>query len=394
MSLFYTAGARLQQAANRAARSGRPERQTVEEGTGTVFSIGQLLRANRLHKPLVVTEPGAERVRERVLHALLESDTPGEVWNLEDRTQTDEDADALRLAWLRAECDCFIALGGAKAIDFVKVSAALTAERGRSLMSLVGSGKLRRRLPPVIVIPTEPGSGAESLAWAEFADGSGQRYLIEDKKLVPPFLVLDPELMEDAPRSALASAAADGLCLAVEAFLSGYGDSVSRAAAADAVRGYLADLEPCWNSGGTMIERSALMAASRLAGEAASVAGPGYVRALCRAAVRVTGVEPGSFFGAVLPVAMEKYGNQVSARLSELAEITGEKDSAALIARIRQLVFRIGLPDTLDALPNETIEEIASLAAAEANPRYSCPVVWSAAELAVVLRAVCAVREL
>lgn len=393
MSFFYTAVCRIRQAAMRAGQPRRIERQSVEEGTGAVFSVAQLLRGSRLRRPIVVTSRGAENVRERVLHSLSENDLESVVWELPDHALTANDAEDLRMAWVREACDSFIVLGDGETIDFCKIAAALAAVRGRPFMSLVGTDRIRRRLPPVIAVPVAAGSGTESLAWAVLDDGQGSRFVIDDRNLVPAFLVQDPELLADVPRPALAAAGIDGLCLAVEAYLSGSADASSRAVAADAVRGFLSALEPCWNNGGTIAQRSALLDASRMAGEAASAAGAGYVRALCRAVCRVTGRSFGEVCSALLPAVMVKYGKNAAERLSSLAVICGAANTgsqadkaAAFIERVRQLSFRIGLPDTLEPIGRD-VAEIADLAAAEANPRYVCPVVWTAADCADVLRA-------
>ena len=393
MSFIYTAWCRLRQAAMR-AEPRRIERQAVEEGTGAVFSVAQLLRANRLHKPIMIAARGAEKVRERVIHALEENDLSWIPWELPDRTLNADDADDLRMAWVREACDCFIVIGDGETIDFCKIAAALAAVRGRSFMSLVGTDRVRRRLPPIIAVPSAAGSGAESLSWAALDDGQGNVFVIDDRNLIPPFLVQDPELLADVPRPALAAAGIDGLCLAVEAYLSGRADDASRAVAADAARGFLGALEPCWNSGGTAAQRSTLLGASRMAGEAASAAGAGYVRALSRAVCRVTGRSFGDVCGVLLPTALEKYGNHAAERLAALAEACGvaasgskAEKASALIDRIRQLEFRIGLPDALEPIGRDAVEEIADIAAAEANPRYACPSVWTAADCADVLRA-------
>ena len=393
MSFIYTTLCRLRQAALRAGPPRRIERQSVEEGTGAVFSVAQLLRNNRLHKPILVAAPGTEKVRERVLHALEENDLAWTEWGPPDRTLNAADADDLRMAWVREACDCFIVLGDGETIDFCKIGAALAAVRGRSFMSLVGTDKVRRRLPPVIAVPVAAGSGAEALSWASLDDGQGSRFVIDDRNLVPPFLVQDPELLADVPRPDLAAAGVDGLCLAVEAYLSGGADAASRAVAADAVRGFLSALEPCWNSGGSTSQRSVLLGASRMAGEAASTAGPGYVRALSRAVCRVTGRSFGEVCAPLLPTVLEKYGRHAADRLAALADACGVAEkgtkaekAAALIGRIRQLEFRIGLPDALEPIGREAVEEIADIAATEANPRYACPAVWTAADCADALR--------
>ncbi len=387
MGILTTAGCRIRQAVLRAGRARRPERQTVEEGTGAVFSAAQLLRQNRLKKPMIVSAPADAPVRERVVHALTEGNLPWASWEYAGDGPTEEAAEELRLAWAKEACDSFLVIGGAGALDLVKIAAALAGERGRALMSLVGVGKLRRRPAPVVAVPTAAGSGVESLAWAAFADRSGQSFVIEDRALVPPFLIQDPELLADVPRPVLAGEAADGICLAVEAYLSGFADDGARATAADALRAYLSGLEPCWNTGGTPAERSALMTASRLAGEAASQAGTGYARMLARGLCRVSDVRFSDACAVLLPLVMEKYGKDARPRLDALAGLAGiEGGAPALIGRLRQLWFRIGLPDRLSPVEDGLLKEAGELAAAAADRRCACPVVWTAAECGALLR--------
>ena len=393
VNLFYSAVCRLRQSANRAARVWRPEQPSVEEGTGAVFSVAQILRSNRLRKPIVVSARSMHAVTERVLHALKENDLTQVVWEFPDRRLHAGDAEDLRMTWVSEACDSFIVIGDDSAIDFCKVAAALAAVRGRSFASLAGYDKIRRRLPPVIAVPIGPCAGKEALAWASLPDENGQRFVITDRALVPSFLVLDPELMEDVSRPRLAAASMDGLCLAVEAYVSGFSDDAARAEAADAVRGFISSLEPCWNSGGTASQKSALLSASRMAGDAASVAGPGYVRALVRGISDLTGAVPGELCAVLLPLVMEKYGSHVRNRLSELAEFcdipagdSRREKSEAFIVRLRQLAFRVGMPETPPPLDKDILRIIAEQAAQEANFRYPCPVVWTSNELAGVLR--------
>ncbi len=386
MSIPATVICRAQQLVLQAKHARRPERQIVEEGTGAVFSAAQLLRQNRLKKPMILASPADAAVRERVEHAITEGNLPFASWLMLDPAPTEDAAEALRLAWAQEACDCFLVIGGGNAVDLAKIAAALAGERGRSLRSLVGEGKLRHRPAPVVAIPTAAGSGAESLAWASFTDREGNRFTIQDRSVVPAYLVQDPELLADMPRAAIASGAVDGICLAVEAFLSGYADDRTRATAAEALRAFFIAIEPCWNSGGSTPQRSALLAASRLAGEAASQAGAGYARVLSRAVTRTAGVSFADACAVLLPVVMEKYGRHAESRLAELASLAGiEGGASGLIHRLRQLFFRIGLAETLD-LPAESISAAAELAEAEANPRSACPAVWTAAKLVSILR--------
>ncbi len=387
MSLLTTARCRICQGIYKLGSRMRPLRkQETEAGPGAIYRVGQLLRDRRLKKPMVILGAGQEQAADRLLQSLSESDIVFTQWDALSDPPTADDGENIRLSWLGEECDSFIVLGDGPVIDIAKLAAARCVRRGRTIMGMVGRNRIgRRRTPPVIAIPTAAGSGAEALAAAMVADGRGNRFLIQDPCLIPAVAVLDPALIEDVPRELAASRGMNGLCLAVEAFISNAGDDKSRRAAAQAVELFFQSLEPYWNSGGAAQDRENLLKASRLAGQAASRAGYGYARAISRAIQVVTGMQMGLASGLVLPVVLEKYGISAQERLAALAEQSGLKTegtraerAAALIDRIRGMAFRLGLPDGLENMSGIMAEEIADLAAAEANPQCACPVVWTA----------------
>ncbi len=400
MLLLTTAYCRLHQTLRRAGMR-PPKGQMAEEGASSIFAAAQLIRANRLGKPLVILGAGTERWQERLFRSLRESDIPYAVWDRLSAVPTADDAENIRLYWIGEGCACFLVLGDGAALDIAKTAAARAARPGRSVMSMVGRGRLhRKKTPPVIVIPTATGAGAEALGSADFSDGRGNTFTVSDRSLIPAYAVLDPELLEDMPREVLARNAAEGLSLAVEAYCSGYADDAARHAAAEAVRGFFEAVEPCWNSGGSTRQRSILLNASRRAGEAASRAGFGYVRAMSRAVSRVCGISPGDACAVFLPICLEKYGKHAEpmlAALAEEAEVCAEgtrtEKAAALIERIRRMTFCIGLPDTLEEISDSNMDEIADLTVLEANPRYAAPAVWEAAQCASVLRVACGMPE-
>ena len=394
MSLIVTAGCRLRQAGIRVLRRGRRPEQSAEEGAGSVFSTAQILRSNRLKKPMIVLGADAAPWRERILRNMEESNIEYALWEDLPELPTEEDGEGIALAWIQNICDCFVVLGDWHSIDIVKAAAARTANNSRTILQMAGRGRLRKRhLPPMVAVPTVAGSGAESLAWASVFDDRGNMFLLSDISLTPDFVVMDPELTVNADRGVLAQSIVNGLCLATEAYLSGFSSDTVRRMAGEAVKGILTYGEACWNSGGTPAEQIGLLRASRLAGLAASAGGCGYVRALCRAAVRVNGGAFGNICAGMLPLVLENYGSQASERLGDLAEmcavdprLSRTEKAEQLIGRYRQLTFRIGLPDLAEAVTAESCEEIADLAAAEANPTYACPVVWTAGDLYGVLR--------
>lgn len=403
MSWMTTVRCRAAQSLARFDRRMHPVRkQVMESGAGAVFSVRELLRDRQLHKPLVVLGAGELQTGFKLTHALEEGDVPYARFDGLSPEPTVAEIEDLAQCFLGEECDCVIALGDGLALDAAKAGAARAVNGGRSVMGLVGFRRLSgRRLPPVIAVPTVAGSGREAMAAAVVTDEGGNRFFIEDEALMPAVAVLDPELLADAPREKVADAGLDGLCWAIEVFLAApHGDSRTKNQAAEAAELLFAALEPCWNSGGTIRERSDMLAASRMVGRAASAVGGGYARALIRAAQTVTGLPFREACGVILPAVLEKYGNYAQEKLALLGALTdvaadGARDerAAGLISCLRRTVFRLGLPDVLEGVTAGQAADIADLAAAAANPRCVSPVVWTADDCRELILSVCAPEE-
>ncbi len=398
MSFMTTVRCRTAQVFVRLGRKLHPARkQVLETGAGAIFAVGQLLRDRHLKKPMVVIGAGEEAPRLKLLHGLEDDAVEYVLWDELPAEPTAEDGERISLTWLREDCDCFVALGSGAVIDVAKAAAARCVSR-RSIMNMVGVRRIRRRrVPLVIAVPTAAGSGAESMGVAVLKDEARNVFVIEDRSLMPGVALLDPELLADTSRDQVADAGLDGLCRAVEAFLAASpGDNRTRNLAAEAAEHLFVCLEPCWNSGGTVKERAELLSASRMAGWAASAVGSGYARALIRATQTVCGMEFRTAAGVILPAVLEKYGGQATdglallAVLADVAEGGGRDERAgAVIDRIRAMVFRLGLPDTLEGVTASQAAEIADMAAATANPRYISPVVWTAEDCLDLMLSIC-----
>lgn len=400
MRVTTTVRCRAAQLLVRAEHKMHPVRkQVMENGAGAVFAVGQLLRDRQLQKPLVVLGAGELQAGYKLTHTLDESAVGYVLFDKLSPVPTIDEIEQMALDYRSGGCDCVIALGDGLTLDAGKAAAARVVSRGRTVIELVGFRRLpRRKLPAVIAVPTVGGSGREAMAAALVTDKRGNRFFIEDEALMPPVAVLDPELLVDAPREKVADAGLDGFCWAVEAFLAvSYGDSRTKNQAAEAIGRLFASLENCWNSGGTMQDRSDILSASRMLGRVASVTGGGYARALIRAAQTVCGLNFRTACGVILPAVLEKYGNYAEDKLSLLAvladvEAEGSRSERAhaLIGRLRSTVFRMGLPDMLEGVTAAQAADIADLAAAFANPRSISPVVWTTEDCHDLILSVCA----
>lgn len=361
-----------------------------EDGPGSFYSIPQLLRSARLSKPLLAVDPVSEPWGSRLGQLFEENDMVCSLYPVSESFPTSSDADRIARTWLADGCDCFVALGGPVLIDAVKLAARAAPGSGKVLE---GPGSILQRQPPVFAVPTAAGAGAEVSIRASVADPEGHTFRFVSSSLMPVGSIADPELLAQTPREDLARCVMDGLCLAAEAYLSRTADEKARSLAMRSLQAFFESAEPCWNSGGTLMERSRLLEASRYAGLAANRTGGGYARALAESWSDVCGTAPAEAFGLLLPSVLTQYGEHAASALSELASGTGvlaggtrTEKARALIDRLQSIAFRFGLPESHDLPDERRVTDIAALASAAANPRWTCPVVWDEKDLAAVFQ--------
>lgn len=363
-----------------------PGRQSVSEG-GSIYSAAQILRDRRRRKPLVILCSETEGAE--LFLALRENDLAWSVFVLPSSRPSAEYAEAAGRLYKADGCDCIVALGGDAVMDMAKAAAAWTVKPG------VFQGKRTHKqlnvplTPMIFAIPTQVCAGV-SLGETAIYDGDGISRVVAGRALVPAVVLLDPAFLENIPRKDLAAAGFDGLCLAVEAYITpGKGDPDALTLAARAVKGFLENLEPCWNNGGTAAQRSGLMEASRKAGLAASALGYGHVRSICRDLCRA-GMDGGEAYAVMLPLVMEKYGNNVIEKLARLSSLSGVMNTGsqseralALITRIRDMAFRMGLPERLQGVTGSTLDEIAYRTAMDVH--ILPPVGWTEEKCRMIL---------
>ena len=108
----------------------------------------------------------------------------------------------------------------------------------------------------------------------------------------------------------------------------------------------------------------------------------GYVHAIGHTLGGLYGFPHGKAMAILLPHVMRAYGPAVHKRLAELANvcgITGKNDAEKaekFIGWIEEMKEKTGIPEKLDIIKNEDMEQIIAWAMKEANPLYPTPVLW------------------
>lgn len=369
-------------------------RPRVYAGPGSLLRAADILRENGLRRPFVVASRRqcADKHFRALQEALDEQDILLSVFSSVEPNPSVETVEKIAAQYRLDRCDCFLVIGGGSPMDAAKAAAARLARPERSLSRLAGLLKVRRRVPPLIAVPTTAGTGSETTIAAVITGSDHHKYAVSDLCLIPRYAILDPTLSAGLPPHITAETGMDALTHAVEAYLSRfYNTGMTRALAESAVVTIFAHLERAYRDGASLEDRAAMLQASFDAGAAFTRASVGNVHAIAHTLGGLYGTPHGLANAVLLPLVLEDYGAAAYSRLAHLAGLVGlpgetkEARAKAFIAEIRAMNARMGIPDHFDTIREEDIPLMSKWASQEANPVYPVPVIYDEARFARVI---------
>lgn len=369
-------------------------RPRVYAGPGSLLRAADILRENGLRRPFVVASRRqcADEHFRALQEALDEQDILLSVFSSVEPNPSVETVEKIAAQYKFDRCDCFLVIGGGSPMDAAKAAAARLARPERSLSRLAGLLKVRRRVPPLIAVPTTAGTGSETTIAAVITGSDHHKYAVSDLCLIPRYAILDPTLSVGLPPHITAETGMDALTHAVEAYLSRfYNTGMTRALAESAVVTIFAHLERAYRDGTSLPDRAAMLQASFDAGAAFTRASVGNVHAIAHTLGGLYGTPHGLANAVLLPLVLEDYGAAAYSRLAHLAGLVGlpgetkEARAKAFIAEIRAMNARMGIPDHFDTIREEDIPLMSKWASQEANPVYPVPVIYDEARFARVI---------
>ena len=361
------------------------------DGADSIKKIPQLLQAQSVKKPMVVTDPGLVKagISAMITKILKQEGYEYALFAGVEPNPSIKTVNAVYNFYISEKCDGIIAVGGGSPMDAAKAAAAMAAKPGKTIEQLGGLLKVRKKIPPLIAVPTTAGTGSETTIAALITNTEkGHKYAIMDFSLIPLYAVLDPKLTEGLPPFVTATTGMDALTHAIEAYLCWtYNTKESIQYALDAVKDIFANLEKAYIKGSDKKARQAMLTASYKAGAAFTRSGVGNVHAIAHTLGGIYNTPHGLANAVILPKVLEDYGEAVHAKLAILAETAGlvapeSKKSQAEKARlfikaIYDMNKRMKMPETFDFIEDKDIPKMAEWADNESNPLYPVPVVYS-----------------
>ena len=166
-------------------------------GPGCVRKVAEEIKKAGVSKPLLVTDPGiiraglvaetVERLKEEGIKFPLFQDVEANP----SASVVEEGFDVFQ----KDGCDSLLALGGGSSIDTAKAIGILKNNGGK-IMDYEGVGKVEKRIPWMVAIPTTYGSGSEVTSFAVITDRVRKfKAAIGSSLIVPDLALIDPELM-------------------------------------------------------------------------------------------------------------------------------------------------------------------------------------------------------
>ncbi|OLQ85858.1 dehydrogenase [Vibrio panuliri] len=357
-------------------------------GWGKISEIANVCRELGVTKPLIVTDTNIVQIGllDRLLNPLHQSNIQPCIFK---DVEPDPGFSTVRRGvalYKQHARDSVIALGGGSVIDCAKAIAACI-KTNKDIAKLPGLLTVRRRLMPVIAIPTTAGTGSEGTVAAVLSDTEKRKKrVITDPFMVPKIALVDAQLMVGLPTNMTAETGIDALTHAIESYLSFYSTSYTRKLSLDSIERIFSNLELAANKGTDQVAREQMAIASYQAGLAFTRTYVGYVHAIAHQLGATYHVPHGRANAIVLTHVLKFYRDNQCPRLTKLAHDLSYQNSDQLIKRIDTLLKALSVPLNLPMLKADDINELAKSSIKEAFGEYPVPVEMSVSQCEAILR--------
>lgn len=254
-----------------------------------------------------------------------------------------------------AGCNLIVGLGGGSALDTSKAVAMLLGNEGQA-EDFLGTGSVKKRGAPSILIPTTSGTGAEITPNALFyVPEARDKKAIVSPHIIPDVAIIDPMLTLSVPPAVTAATGMDTLSHAVESYTSLNASALTDMYALESIRLVGAHLRTAVANGKDVAAREGMAKASLYAGIAIANAGTNAVHALAYPLQGQFRITHGIANSLLLPYVMEFNALSNLSKFAKIAEALGEpisglspRSAAAKSAEACMLLSQdVGIPKKL-----------------------------------------------
>lgn len=358
-------------------------------GTKALEKIPALLAGMNASKPMIVTDKGVVAVGliDVVKKAIGSKLKLGAIF---DGVPIDSDYKVVNEAaklYRQKGCDSIIAIGGGSAMDTAKGINILVSLGGDNLLDYEGAGAVKKKLNPLIAIPTTSGTGSEMTLVAVIADHDRKvKMTFVSYFVLPDIALLDPRMTKTLPSFLTSSTGMDALTHAIEAYFCKEKNPMSDSHALYAIKMISDNLLNVVKNPNDMKGRLALANASAMGGIAFSNSMVGLVHNMGHSTGAVCHVPHGVCMSIFLPYGLEynihRCGDVIGEILFPLAgpevyAATPKKERAEKVVEIIRKMNQ-DLYDATGGKHPRCLKEIMNRDGSQAVPQSMLPAIAKA----------------
>lgn len=343
----------------------------VFSGQDALEKIRDILAENQVGRLAVFTDRGIRgaglldlpmaQVQQADVDAVILDDLPAE--------PSYEEAQKLVDQCKACGADFIMAVGGGSVMDTAKLASILmTDEYG--IKELLDTPARARKCIKTLMIPTTAGTGSEATPNAIVAVPEKQLKVgIVNTEMIADYVILDAAMIKKLPRKIAAATGVDALAHAIECWTSNKANPFSDIFAMQALDMILNSIERACDDPDAMDAKNRMQIASFYAGVAITASGTTAVHALSYPLGGKYHIAHGVSNAILLAPVMRFNEPACRERLAAVydrcicgRETTVEGKSAAVIARLEQIVKHLDIPTSLTefGVPREDLEALVA----------------------------------
>ena len=371
-----------------------PEPELIQ-GFGSREKVGSICEKNGYKSALLVTDETlfSLGLHEKVASSLEKHGIKCSIFHSINSEPTIEIVKAGRQAALDCNADCIIAVGGGSVLDSSKIISAsakhsyLPMRHFLLKFAICTGGTL-----PMINIPSTAGTGAECTVGAVVKNSRGVKTSTVIVGLTIVNVILDSELIVNAPKSVTAWCAIDALSHGLEGLLADVSSSEEDVfKSRECVRLILENLPILLEDPKNIEARQATLLAANYGGNAINRQLAGYVHAFAHSIGALYHIPHGKAIAwCILPI-MKAQENQRYRQLSELyrhcypdQELDDVQASDSLLLKIEELLDKCGLEKQCSLLKESDFDKLVRMINAD-SINYSPSRTFSDNEIRMLL---------
>ncbi len=301
----------------------------IRAGAGRISELADLCKQMGMKSPLLITDPGlaALPMLQSVVDSVNNSGLECGLFSNIKANPTGENVDDGVNYYHQHKHDGVIAFGGGSALDAAK-AVALMVGQDRPVFDFedVGDNWTRvnvEAMAPVVAVPTTAGTGSEVGRASVITDASNHvKKIIFHPKMLPEFVILDPELTVGLPAGITAATGMDALSHNLEALCSPFYHPMAQGIAVEGIR-LVQEYLPTAVSDGSNIEARMQMLVSSSMGAAAFQKGLGGMHALAHPLGALYDAHHGTLNAILMPYVLKANRSEIEQRLDRMTRYMG-----------------------------------------------------------------------